>query len=334
MSIVIITDSDVHVYMIPKVIAHRGACSVAPENTMSAFRAAFDLGTDGFETDVQITKDSVPVIQHNYSIEENSDGEGKVSEMTLDELRGFDFGSWFDERFAGERIATLEECLGYGKRFRLVNIEIKAPVSEKRDSVLPVAEMIASSGYPERIIVSSFDHSILKEIKETYPELRVGALVYSKMIAYGAMLDRCLPGDKKLCSVTLADASIPDDTLRTGSMDMSADDMRRWAVNMVNSIGMTYPWMTVRELAEEARRQSDLCTYAKEIGFELDYMHCDYPMCLKDPSMVDRLHGIGVGVNIWTPNDEDLLRRLAAMGPDGIITNRPDTLLKILREND
>ena len=61
-------------------------------------------------------------------------------------------------------------------------------------------------------------------------------------------------------------------------------------------------------------------------------MHCDYPMCLKDPSIVDRLHGIGVGVNIWTPNDEDLLRRLAAMGPDGIITNRPDTLLKILRE--
>lgn len=317
--------------MLPKVIAHRGACFEAPENTMSAFKAAFDLGADGFETDVQVTKDGIPVIQHNYSIDWNSDGKGMVSEMTLEELRGYDFGSWFDERFANEKIATLEECIDFGKKFRTINIEIKAPPHRAKHSVLPIAEMIASSGYSERIIVSSFDHSILKDAKNAYPDLHIGALVSSGMIAYGTILGRCLPGDRELGSITLKDASIPEDIAETGSLGMSKDDMRRWAVNTVNSLCMTYPWMTVKELAEAARRQSDLCAYAEDIGFPLNYIHCDYPMCLKDPDLVRRLHDIGIGVNIWTPDDEDILKELVAMGPDGIITNRPDILLRILK---
>ena len=94
-----------------KVIAHRGACKVAPQNTMPAFEKGLELDVDGFETDVHLTADGVPVLCHDYEIEETSNGHGKITSMTLDELREFDFGSYFSEEFKDTKIPTLEEFL-------------------------------------------------------------------------------------------------------------------------------------------------------------------------------------------------------------------------------
>lgn len=86
------------------VIAHRGANKYAPQNTLAAFKKAYELGCDGFETDVHITKDGKVVICHNYTIDETSTGKGKVADMTLDELKGYDFGSYYSKKFEGTEI--------------------------------------------------------------------------------------------------------------------------------------------------------------------------------------------------------------------------------------
>ncbi len=97
--------------MVTKIISHRGANRYAPQNTLPAFEKSIQLGVDGFETDVHMTRDGIPVICHNYTIEDTSNGMGSISTYTLDELKKFDFGSYFDPAFTGTRIPTLDEFL-------------------------------------------------------------------------------------------------------------------------------------------------------------------------------------------------------------------------------
>lgn len=95
----------------PLVIAHRGFSAQYPENTLAAFRAAFDAGADVVETDVRLTKDGVLVLSHDADLKRCSNGQGGVASMTLAELRQYDYGSWRDPKFKGEPIPTLEEAL-------------------------------------------------------------------------------------------------------------------------------------------------------------------------------------------------------------------------------
>ena len=313
------------------VIAHRGASAIAPENTLSAFRAAHEIGADGFETDVQLTKDGIPVISHDYSIDANSDGKGLIADMTLEELMRYDFGSWKGERFKGERIVTLQECLEIGRTFDVINIELKAPRDKGRPFAVPVADAIASSGYSENIIVSSFQHSLLKEVKESHPEIKVGALTIPQLPGEDELLDSCFPADKPLDSITIDDVTLPTDTAVLDKLcRMDGSDPRAAMLEMGHARGTIFPGMTPKRISEEVRRQADPCRYANEIGFDLDYIHCDYTACLRDPSLIAKLHDLSLGVNVWTPDREDDLRRLVAMGPDGIITNRPDILRRII----
>ena len=93
----------------PLVLAHRGANKVAPQNTIPAFERSIEIGVDGFETDIHLTSDGVPVVCHTPAIDETSDGTGEVNKMTYDELRAFDFGSYFHEKFKGTKAPSLEE---------------------------------------------------------------------------------------------------------------------------------------------------------------------------------------------------------------------------------
>ena len=91
-------------------INHRGYKD-APENTLSAFRLSKEMGFDMVECDVSFTKDNVPVLLHDGSVNRTSNGTGKISNLTLDEVRQFDFGSWKNTRYAGETIPTFQEFL-------------------------------------------------------------------------------------------------------------------------------------------------------------------------------------------------------------------------------
>ncbi len=161
-----------------KIIAHRGANKKAPQNTMPAFRLAVQERADGFETDVHLTKDGVPVICHNATIDATSDGRGFIGDYTLGELRKFDFGSYFSGDYAGTQAPTLEEFLTLAKGAALdpINIELKSPRLRKEELVHKTLETVKAFDIVDRVIVSSFDPRILKLVKAELPECRTGLL--------------------------------------------------------------------------------------------------------------------------------------------------------------
>ena len=165
------------------ILGHRGARGHAPENTMASFQAALDMGADGIELDVQMTKDGKVVVCHDHSLERTSNGSGWLVEHTREELRALDFGSWFSPQFAGEKIPTLREVLKWAAPTRLiVNVEIKnGPViyegiEEKVSALIRECRMV------ERVIVSSFYHPSLLKMKQLDPMIKTGLLYASRPV--------------------------------------------------------------------------------------------------------------------------------------------------------
>jgi glycerophosphoryl diester phosphodiesterase len=91
--------------------AHRGAMETHPENTLAAFREAIDCGAHMIEFDVQLTKDNEPVLMHDNTVDRTTNGTGRVSDLTLHDIRQLDAGSWKSSEFKGEKIPTLSETL-------------------------------------------------------------------------------------------------------------------------------------------------------------------------------------------------------------------------------
>ncbi len=110
----------------PRICAHRGFNTVAPENSMPAFAAAISLGAQEIELDIRETDDGVLVVCHDNSIDRISNGNGQIAEMTFEQLRSFDFGSHFSPAFAGLQIASFEEVLKAFSRQAIINLHVKS----------------------------------------------------------------------------------------------------------------------------------------------------------------------------------------------------------------
>ena len=110
----------------PRVCAHRGFKTVAPENTLPAFGSAISLGAPEIELDVRFTRDGVPVVCHDDLLDRVCDGTGLVNELTFDEIRKFDAGVKFSPHFAGTKIASFEEVLAKFSRHAIINLHIKS----------------------------------------------------------------------------------------------------------------------------------------------------------------------------------------------------------------
>ena len=114
-----------------EIIAHKGASGLAPENTLASFQMALDLGVDMIELDVRHTQDEQIIVFHDQSMERtvrDSLGNpvfGDVHELTLEELRQYEVGSWFDSRFTGEKVPTLKDVLDLIQGRCKVLIEVK-----------------------------------------------------------------------------------------------------------------------------------------------------------------------------------------------------------------
>lgn len=163
-----------------KIIAHRGASAYAPENTMAAFRKALDMKADGIELDVHLTKDNHIVVIHDLKVDRTSNGSGMIIDMTLEELKQLDFGSWFSEEFAGEKIPTLEEVLELLKGWDgLLNIELKIVKPGLYEGLeKKVVDMVKSYNMLDNTIISSFNHYSLANVKKIEPNMKIG-LLYS-----------------------------------------------------------------------------------------------------------------------------------------------------------
>ncbi len=158
------------------VFGHRGAKAYAPMNTIPAFVLAADQGAHGIELDVHRSKDGYPVIVHDFVVDATSDGSGAVVDMTLAELKALDAGAWFDARFAGTRIPTLDEVFeAVGQRV-FVNVEIKSESAETDGVEQVVADCITRHNMHTRVIVSSFNPLTLKRFRALLPDVPIGFL--------------------------------------------------------------------------------------------------------------------------------------------------------------
>ena len=318
------------------IIAHRGASCHAPENTRSAFLAAAELGADGIETDVQRTGDGKLVVQHNYIIDGCSNGSGMISNLRLDELKALDFGADRDGEWHSESILTLDECLDTVADFAMVDLELKAPIESPDSFAQDVADAVVAHGMQNRVVISAFNHNLLREVKRRCPGIRVGILimpaVFTKNRLFTLLLDY-LPKGRRLIDVTREDlANLPEEALRNMEIGIRSADATGAIVELARQIGAVYPNDTIHKFAASLEAQRDVLSYAERLDFKPDFLHCHYSAVLANPELVERLAQKGIGCNPWTPDDPNDLKQLSILGCTGIITNRPDLLLEIQRQ--
>lgn len=237
--------------------AHRGAAGHCPENTMASFRRSLELGATGIETDVQMTKDGQLVLIHDEHLDRTTGVKAWVKDMTLEELKHLDAGSWYGEKYAGEQIPTLQELLDLVKEHDgvILNLELKNGVVLYPGIEDKVIEAVRSYGIEDRLIISSFNHYSLAECKRIAPEIRTG-LLYME--------------------------------------------------------GLYEPWK-----------------YAKQAGANAlhPYMYAVLPEWVAEATKE------GIAYHPFTVNEKEDMRRLIAMGVDGIITDYPDRLAELLSDN-
>lgn len=161
-----------------KNIGHRGASALAPENTLPAFQLAMELGADEVELDVVRCATGEPVVIHNETVDKTTDGTGTVRDKSLAELKELDAGLWFDERFRGTRIPTLDEVFELVRGKLTVNVEIKGQSVRPDGTEHAVLESIRRHGMTDRVIVSSFNPLRLRRVRSEAPELKI-ALIFS-----------------------------------------------------------------------------------------------------------------------------------------------------------
>lgn len=164
------------------IIAHRGASFYYPENTMAAFRGAVEMDAEMIELDVMLSRDGIPVVFHDEKLRAHTNGRGFVRYHTLKELQQLDAGSWYDKRFADQRIPKLEEVLDFASGTIALNIEIKKEsVTDGRKGGVAekCLELVRKYGMEEYVLFSSFDYRAIRHLREMDSEIPV-ALLYNR----------------------------------------------------------------------------------------------------------------------------------------------------------
>ena len=169
-----------------EVWAHRGASGwdrqYAPENTMPAFQKALEMGADGIELDVQLTKDGEIVICHDERIDRTSRGQGYIRDYTLKDLKKIDFSKPHVE-YGFVEIPTLKEFFEFFKPTDLkLNIELKTGVLYYEDIEEKTYKLADSYGLNDRIIYSSFNHYSLEKLKRICPDVKIGLLMGADIV--------------------------------------------------------------------------------------------------------------------------------------------------------
>jgi glycerophosphoryl diester phosphodiesterase len=268
----------------PLVIAHRGARSLAPENTLAAARKALEVGADMWELDVAVTADGELVIMHDDTLDRTCNVQEvfpgrvpwRVWEFTLAEIQTLDCGSWFNatdpfeqikagniseadlQSYVGEPAPTLRQALEFTRdnNWR-VNVELKKQPDPElsraivEKSVALIEDLGMDDG--QQVVVSSFEHSYLKTLKTLNPRIPVQVLTSNP---------------------------IPD--LAAYLAELDADTC--------NPKVSAWPAQALREFGQS-----------------------------------------GIHFNVWTVNDEALMRNLIEAGVQGIITDYPQILIAILK---
>lgn len=247
-----------------QIIAHRGVPKLAPENTLSAFRKAVELGAHSIELDVHQTRDSMLVVIHDGTVDRTTNGKGRIADLTAAELRELDAGSWFGHEFTGEKIPFLEEVFSDTPDSITLLIEVKHgsetyPGIEER-----VVRLIREKKATERVILKSFDNDVLGKLQEIAPE-----------------------------------------------------------IPRLKIIVMQIPFLNI--IIERGLNVGDILDY------DVQYLQVHWVGISKD--FVEKAHRKGYKVFAWDVHDEQRMREMIAKGVDGIETDFPDTLKRLLSQH-
>lgn len=194
----------------PLWIAHRGAGTLAPENTLAAFRLGAAHGYRGFECDVKLSADDVPVLLHDATLERTTDGSGRAADHDWSQLSRLDAGSWHGRGYAGEPMASLRSIAAFirANRFHL-NIEIKPTPGAEAHTGTRVAETAAQlwAGANAPPLLSSFQPQALAAARDAVPALP-RALLLDTLWDGWADTARTLGCVAVVCQFKLVDAAL------------------------------------------------------------------------------------------------------------------------------
>jgi glycerophosphoryl diester phosphodiesterase len=292
------------------VIGHRGAAGLAPENTLSAFRRACEIGVDAVELDVLLTADDKIVVHHDYTLSPDiartpqnewlSRPGPAIKDLTLAKLKTYDVGrlkpnTRYSRRYPeqqpvdGERIPTLGEVISLlkAKCDPATQLWVEIKTNPEKPDLTPTSETVADAvvqflrqqDFTARVRILSFDWRSLVHVQKIAPDIPT---VYLSLV--GRSLNNIKPGQ-------------PGASPWMAGLDI--DDFSGSIPQAVKAAGGRY-W----------------APYYKHITYDL----------------LNEAHELGLQVFVWTPDKRGAMVRLIEMGVDGIITNRPDILRSIVSE--
>ncbi len=163
--------------MTKMIFAHRGSSGTHPENTLAAITDAIAVGVDGIEIDVQKTKDGKLVVIHDETVDRTTNGSGEVIQMTLEEIQALDAGSWFSNKFQGERIPTLDQVLDLVKDTSVqLNIELKNDLVDYPNLEEDVVRLVKKYEVMDQVLISSFNYQSLARFSSMNTPIELAVL--------------------------------------------------------------------------------------------------------------------------------------------------------------
>ena len=207
----------------PTVFAHRGACEHALENSLKAFKKAWELGADGIELDIQLSKEGIPVVYHDPQLSRLAGSNKLVNECSLEQLQSFKLGKPWKRLFSAYTIPTFEEVLVWANQRQMpLNIELKSTVLENTDALF---RMLDGLQLPEGSHFSSFHYELLKIVKQYAPQFET-ALIATKKLNWDLLRDYqaidCVHAHKKYYKPRYLEACVANDkTCRFYAIDGS-----------------------------------------------------------------------------------------------------------------
>lgn len=165
---------------LPRIIGHRGVAAYAPENTLEGIHAAADMGVEWVEFDVKLTKDSVPILMHDETLDRTTNGGMRlVTETAYEDIKQLEAGSWFADSFAGIKVPTLEEAIDVLLERDLgLNMELKPCPGREKETAEAALDILAKYwDDADKLLISSFQHVSLETAMDMAPEWRRGLLL-------------------------------------------------------------------------------------------------------------------------------------------------------------
>ena len=166
----------------PIIFAHRGACAHAPENTLAAFELALAQEADAIELDVKLSADGQVIVIHDSTVDRTTGSHGRVKDLSLAQLKALDAGSFFADRYRGEKIPTLEEVFETAGKRTFINVELTNYNTPRDQLVESVCMLVKKFSLEKHVMFSSFFALNLSKARAYLPDVPRGLLAFNGLL--------------------------------------------------------------------------------------------------------------------------------------------------------